>query len=252
MTGPETVVVPAGALTLHALMWRPEGNGPFPAVLFNHGSGPNPEPEKPAALGPVFARHGYAFLFLYRRGSGLSSDQGKCAEERMDAEQAAHGEEARYRLQLRLLDEHLDDAFAGLAFLRKRPDVDAKRIAVAGHSFGAMLALLMVDRDSTLRGAVDFAGAANSWAESDELRARLTTAVEHTQVPVFFIHAGNDYSIAPGEVLANVMLGLDKPRRLEIYPDIGQSMDDGHDFVYLGVPVWESDVFDFLDGLVRK
>jgi len=251
-SAPETVVVPDGSLTLHALMWRPEGNGPFPAVLFNHGSGPNPEPEKPAALGPVFARYGYAFLFLYRRGSGLSSDQGKSAEELMNAEQAAHGEEARYRLQLRLLDEHLGDAFAGLAFLRTRPDVDAKRIAVAGHSFGGMLALLMVERDNTLRAAVDFAGAANSWAESDELRARLMAAVEKTTVPVFFIHAENDYSIAPGEVLANVMLGLDKSRRIEIYPETGQSMDDGHNFVYLGVPVWESDVFAFLDGLMRK
>jgi len=130
--------------------------------------------------------------------------------------------------------------------------VDPKRIAVAGHSFGGMLALLMVERDNTLRAAVDFAGAANSWAESDELRARLMAAVEKTTVPVFFIHAENDYSIAPGEVLANVMLGLDKSRRIEIYPETGQSMDDGHNFVYLGVPVWESDVFAFLDGLMRK
>ncbi len=250
--GQETVVVPDGALTLHALMWRPQGSGPFPAVLFNHGSGSNAEPEKPEALGPVFARHGYAFLFLYRRGSGLSSDQGKSAEALMNAEQAAHGEEARYRLQLRLLDEHLGDALAGLAFLRARPDIDAKRIAVAGHSFGGMLALFLVERDSALRAAVDFAGAANSWAESDELRARLMTAVEQTTVPVFFIHAENDYSVAPGEVLATVMLGLDKSRRLEIYPPVGQSTDDGHNFVYLGVPIWESDVFAFLDGLMRR
>src|SRR5262245_54325499 len=53
---PETVTIPDGKLTLHALLWTPAGAGPFPAVLFTHGSGATPEPEKPAALGPVFAR----------------------------------------------------------------------------------------------------------------------------------------------------------------------------------------------------
>src|SRR5262249_8499145 len=141
---------------------------------------------------------------------------------------------------------------AGLEFLRKLPEVDADRVAVVGHSFGGMLALLMVERDARLRAAIDFAGAANSWASSQELRQRLMTAVERTNAPVFFIHAENDYSIAPGEVLATVMLGLDKQRRIEIYPAVGRTPDEGHDFVYLGVSAWESDVFAFLDEFTRK
>jgi len=35
----ETVVIPSGALRLKAFLWRPKGTGPFPVVLFNHGSG---------------------------------------------------------------------------------------------------------------------------------------------------------------------------------------------------------------------
>ena len=35
---PDTVAIRNGALTLRALLWRPAGRGPFPAVLFNHGS----------------------------------------------------------------------------------------------------------------------------------------------------------------------------------------------------------------------
>src|SRR5690242_7201983 len=37
--GPETVVVHNGPVTLHAMVWRPHGSGPFPAILLNHGSG---------------------------------------------------------------------------------------------------------------------------------------------------------------------------------------------------------------------
>jgi dienelactone hydrolase len=244
---PETVAIRNGSLTLHALLWRPEGAGPFPAVLFNHGSGATAEPEKPAALGPVFARHGYVFLFLYRRGSGLSADQGTPAGELMEKEMATKGIEARDALHLRLMDEHLTDASAGLDFLRAREDVDRKRVAVVGHSFGGILAIIMAATDDDIRAVVDFAGAAQSWATSDALRALLLASVDRTKAPVFFIHAENDYSIAPGVALSTEMLSLDKPRRFEIYPTVGKTMEEGHDLVYLAVERWEHDVFDFLE-----
>jgi dienelactone hydrolase len=248
---PETVTVRNGSLVLHGLLWRPEATGTFPAVLFNHGSGATAEPDKPATLGPVFARHGYVFLFLYRRGSGLSADAGTPAAALMEKALAEKGVEASDALELELLDEHLTDARAGLEFLRGRADVDRKRIAVAGHSFGGTLALLMAATDDDLRAAVDFAGAARSWASSDALRARLLDAVERTKAPVFFIHAENDYSLAPGVALSTVMLGLDKPRRFEVYSPVGQSMAEGHDLVYLAVEQWEGDVFAFLEEFLQ-
>jgi carboxymethylenebutenolidase len=75
---PEVVTVRSGAVTLHALLWRPAGQGPFPAVLFNHGSGRSrAELETLGAyerqaevVGPVFARHGYVLLYLFRRARG--------------------------------------------------------------------------------------------------------------------------------------------------------------------------------------
>src|SRR5271170_6364211 len=48
--GPQTVVVHNGSVTLHALLWRPQGHGPFPAILLNHGSGRTREELK--RLGP--------------------------------------------------------------------------------------------------------------------------------------------------------------------------------------------------------
>ena len=83
--GPETILIHSGSATLHAMLWRPQGRGPFPAILLNHGSGRTPEDLKRLGpyeqnaekLGPVFARHGYVFLYLFRRGVGLSTDQAR-------------------------------------------------------------------------------------------------------------------------------------------------------------------------------
>ena len=36
----EEVAFPNGALTLRGVVYKPPGQGPFPAVLYNHGSAP--------------------------------------------------------------------------------------------------------------------------------------------------------------------------------------------------------------------
>src|SRR5437660_7846281 len=180
-SGLETVAVHDGSITLHGLLWRPQGKGPFPAILLNHGSGRTREElerlgpyEKQAdVLGPVFARHGYVFLYLFRRGVGLSADQGANAVELMNKEAAAHGQEARNALQMKLLENgDMTDALAGLAFLRALPDVDVSKIAVIGQSFGGSLTLLLAEREPKLRAVVIFSCAGYSWDRSAELRER--------------------------------------------------------------------------------
>jgi carboxymethylenebutenolidase len=242
---PDTVSITSAGLRLTALVWRPATDGPYPAVLFNHGSGCDADGAD--RLGPLFAGHGYAFFYLFRRGHGLSFGQGRCAGELMDEERAKGGVDARNRLQLVLLtNDHLEDVISGLAFVKSQKSVDPTRIIVAGHSFGGQLALLAAERDSSLIAALNFAGAANSWRQSAELRARLLEAIRQTVVPVFFIHAANDYSVDPGQSLAAEMTRLGKQNRLKIYPSVGMTADDGHMFVFLATQDWEADVVAFL------
>jgi dienelactone hydrolase len=257
---PETVVVPSGRLRLRAFLWRPAGSAPSPAVLFAHGSGITVSStggfamtDAAKILGPVFQKHGYAFLYLFRRGHGLSAGQGPFMQDVLGREKTARGEESRKHLQLVLLTtDHLDDVTAGLSFLKRLPEVDARRIAIMGHSFGGQLSLLATERDSTIRAAVTFGAAAGSWEGSSELRERLLAAVRKTTVPVMLLHAANDYSLAPGKALAAELATLGKRHVLKIYPPVGQTPDDGHNFVYTAVSQWEADVFQFLNEYVRR
>ena len=251
LDAPQTVIVKNGALVLRGLLWHPTGRGPFPVVLFNHGSGSLPDLKNPAILGSTFARHGYAFLFLFRRGAGLSADQGTNSGALMAQAFALNGQEGRNELQLKLQEIELSDVRAGVEFLRTRGDVDARRIAIVGHSFGGQLTLLLTERDSSVRAAVVFGAAAASWDSSPKLQARLIAAVGNTDVPVFFIHAANDYSTAPGTALAAEMKRLGKAQSLKIFPPWGETASQGHNFVNLAVSMWESDVFAFLDERLR-
>jgi dienelactone hydrolase len=259
--GPETVAVHSGSAILHAMVWRPQGPGPFPAILLNHGSGRTredlehlgPYERNAEKLGPVFARHGYVFLYLFRHGVGLSTDQGASAVDLMNSESAAHGQQARNALQLQLLENReMEDALSGLKFLQALPYVDARNVAAIGDSFGGALTVLLAEREPNLRALVVFSGTGYSFDRSPELRARLLAAIDHIAAPVFFIHAENDYSLSSGKVLDARRDQIGKPHRLKIYPPIGRTVDDGHDFLHLGVNIWEPDVFAFLSENMRK
>ncbi|HEY7057294.1 MAG TPA: dienelactone hydrolase family protein [Vicinamibacterales bacterium] len=247
---PAIATVQSGSLALRAWIWRPAGRGPFPAVLFNHGSyttGDALPPGDPAAIGSAFARHGYVFFFLCRQGIGLSKGQGTADGEQMSRALAARGQEARNAVQMDLLEhEEMNEALAGLAVLRGLPDVDARRIAVVGHSFGGSLTLVMAARETAFRAAVVFGAAAASWQQSPALQARLLAAVRQTSTPVMFIHAANDYSTAPAETLDAEMARLGKVHLLKQYPAFGRTPREGHNLIYGSLGTWEADVFAFL------
>lgn len=255
VVGPDTVVVHSGTLTLRALVWRPQGAGPFPAVLFNHGSGHASgrgadgvvDQRHPEMLGRIFARHGYVFFHLDRRGDGLSRGQGQASGDAMDQAMARHGQVARNQTQVWLLDNlELRDDLSGLKALRALPQVDKRRVVVVGDSFGASLSVLLAERDPSLRAAVLFA-CGKSWDRSPPLRARLISAVSRAKVPMFFIHAANDFTVASGKALDAELARLGKPHQLKIYPRTGRTPQEGHAFLYLGAGRWEQDVFSYLD-----
>jgi carboxymethylenebutenolidase len=256
---PQIADVRSGELHLKGYFWKPAGPGPFPAILFNHGSGAE-DPQHTAGrtmaeaasdLAPIFLKHGYAFFYLCRRGQGLSADQGPFMQDLLKQAEAK-GADARKQLHYQLITgSQLDDALAGLTYLKAASDVDLKRIAIVGHSFGGMLTLLSGDHDSTIRAEVAFAAGANSWRASQALRDRTLAAVRKTTAPVMLVYAANDYDTTPGKDISAELDRLHKSHLLKIYPVIGTTSDDGHSLLYLGISEWEPDVFQFLDDNVK-
>jgi dienelactone hydrolase len=257
---PEIVEVPSGDLHLKGYLWKPPGPGPFPAVMFNHGSGAKDAQhtagrtmaEAAADLAPVFLKHGYVFFYLCRRGQGLSADQGPFTQDLLEQAEAK-GPEVRKHVHYQLVTGgQLDDALAGLAFLKAVPSADPKRIAVVGHSFGGMLTLLSGEHDSSIRAEVSFAAGAKSWHASQELRQRILASVDKTAAPMMLVQAANDFDTTSSTEIAAELNRLHKPHQLKIYPPVGETSEDGHNLLYLAIPEWEPDVFQFLDGNLKR
>src|SRR5215469_6159722 len=65
---------PSGGLRIQAYLYKPDGEGPFPVVIYNHGSRAGRERDsRPFEyIGTLLSRAGYAVLVPERRGYGRS------------------------------------------------------------------------------------------------------------------------------------------------------------------------------------
>ena len=116
--------VKCGALKLEALLHLPDGTPPFPGVVICH---PHPQYGGDMYNGVVGAivqaslEAGVAALRFNFRGVGGSEGE----------HEGGKGE--------------IEDVGAAVAHLKSLPEIDSSRVALAGYSFGAMMALRFAD-----------------------------------------------------------------------------------------------------------
>jgi carboxymethylenebutenolidase len=242
---PEEVRFSSGKVTLHGFLYKPEGNGPFPAILYNHGSErkPGTKPE----LGKFFSAKGYVFFVPHRLGHGRSPN-----DSHIDS---LYDQGARSIVSLH--EFHLGDQLAALSYLKQLSYVDTGRLAVSGCSYGGIQTVLAVESNAeqnlALRVAVNFAGAAQSWRGSSSLRTRLLSAVRKASIAVMFVQAENDYDLTPSRVLSAELQQLGKPNELAIFPPYGNSREEGHGgFCARATDVWGDEVLAFLAEHLAK
>jgi dienelactone hydrolase len=239
------VTFPSGSLRLTGTLWLPEGAGPHRAVVFNHGSWQNPTPPDFLHLARFYTAHGFVFFLPLRRGHGKS--EGPYV---MDLRAAAPAGE-KDRVVVDALVAQVDDVMAALAYLMTRTDVRKDGVALTGCSFGGIMTLLTAERASTFKVAVDFAGGAMMWADSERLRARMREAARAATVPVFFLQAENDFDTAPSKALSAEMDRVQKPHQLVIYPPHGTTRQQGHHGFCADAPeVWGKDVLAWIDAYI--
>jgi len=240
----EEVVFESAGRELHGFLWKPDGNGPFPAMVWNHGS------ERFPGSQPVLARfytaHSYVFFIPHRRGQGRSP--GEYIQDLV--EQASPGQRAERMVQLQQAE--VEDVVAAVNYLKARPFVDRTRVAMSGCSYGGIQTLLAGERDLALRALVPFAPGAMSWDQNVPLQDLLIRAVDLAKAPIFLVQAENDYSLSPSRQLNKEAKKMKKDFDAKIYAAFGKSHQDGHwAFCSSATDVWGNDVLAFLEANMK-
>jgi dienelactone hydrolase len=240
----ETVFYPSGAMKIEAYVYRPEGAGPFPVVIYNHGSRMQDErEERPFAyVGSMLRANGYVVVVPERRGYGKSDGVpfGK-----------AVGEDRGTRFVARVQEE-TDDVLAAAEFLKTLPYADQTRIGVMGWSFGGIISVFAASRSSAFRAVVDQAGAALTWDRSPEMQKALKEAAGKIRMPMLGMVAENDRTTESVRAVVREAEQHGMVAKLVVYPaftprENAGVVAPGHMlFGREGWRIWEADVKEFL------
>lgn len=124
------VTVTSGEFSLPGTLTIPNGNGPFPALVLVHGSGPNDRDE---TVGPNKPFKDLAWGLASRGIAVLRY------EKRTRVYGAQLMEDPKFAESFTVRQETIEDALAGVKLLKSEKSIDPGKIVVLGHSLGGMM-----------------------------------------------------------------------------------------------------------------
>ncbi|CAG9264782.1 dienelactone hydrolase family protein [Paraburkholderia unamae] len=236
----------AGDVTLETTIYRPDGPGPFPMVIFNHGKIPG-DPRLQARSDPLsfareFVSRGYVVVAPNRQGfadSGGSYQQDGCNVAGNGLGQAA-------------------DVAATIAYMSKQPYVDANQIVVAGTSHGGLATMAYgTEAAKGVRALINFSGglrqdACTGW--QNNLTQAFGDYGGKARVASLWLYGDNDSVWSPDLVTKmfaayrDAQTGENHPAALAKLVDFGSYKNDAHRLVgdRDGVKIWWPTVEAFL------
>jgi dienelactone hydrolase len=232
-------------VSLETTIYRPEGAGPFPVAIINHGKSPGPpalqERARYQVIAREFVKRGYAVVIPMRQGFSKSGGvyvDGGCY---IASNGRAQG----------------DDLGAILARISELPWAKADQVVMIGQSHGGLSSMAYGEKPSPqVKGLINFAGGLrfNSGQCEASWRRELVNAFgeygSKTKLPSIWFYGENDSFFEPAivkEMHAAYAAGNPKAKLVAFGP-FGA---DAHGLMGAlnGRSIWLSETVDFLDSI---
>jgi dienelactone hydrolase len=259
----EVVSLPSGMLKLRGLVGRPDGPGPLPAYISNHGSMTAQEASRPprtqitkGSLPDTLARRGFVVLVLARRGY-MGSEGTATTYSQGHGSGGYSGRRASD--VMRGAEEEASDVVAALEYLQTLPSVDPERISVGGVSLGGLVSIMAASRDARFKAVISMAGGYRQGGQGgvDEawplVQGVWKSSAQKVRAPVLILWSKNDMIIDEdeGRQLEKELRHMGKSVEMKVYPAF---RDNGH-FLFSraeGYPVYIPDAVSFLEAHLKR
>jgi dienelactone hydrolase len=182
IAAPEQIDIPDGSLTLHATLYRPEGAGPFPAVVALHDCGgmaqrPNTQAQLYSKWAEKLVADGFVVVFPDSFGSRNLGTQ--CRE---------------HHRTVHAWRERVSDANAARLWLQQQSYVRGDRVSLLGWANGAVAALWTIRLTAAVHhDAADFRSAVAFYPSC----RRLLRSAWSARVPtLILIGSADDWTLA--------------------------------------------------------
>ena len=232
-------------IRLEATLYKPKGIGPFPVVVFNHGStGPGVIPasstSNPRGYASYLLKQGIALIIPMRRGrgksEGLYTEPYDCSLN-----------QAQWGIQYAM--ESLDAVYE---YLRKQEWADMHRVILSGTSRGGLLSVVYAaERPGSAIGVINFVGgwmsdSCNSRAGLDINEAIFREAGKKSAVPALFLYGSADNYYAVSSIEKYPVAFREGGGRADYRLYTLPAGENGHALLYRHEKLWRPEVDAFL------
>jgi len=181
---------PQGRAMLETTVFQPNGPGPFPLIIINHGKDPGrpslQQRDRFYHMATAFVKRGYAVMVPMRQG--FANSTGRYRDHGCDMKANGYAQ--------------AEDIAATLAYARQQRWVDASRIVVAGQSYGGLATIALGTRHQPgVRGLINFAGGLRDDSDRCAWRTALVSAFSEygarATLPSLWMYGQNDSLFGP-------------------------------------------------------
>jgi len=238
------MLIPAGQnhqARLETTVFQPNGPGPFPLIIINHGKDPGHPNLQPRDrfyhMAHAFVARGYAVMVPMRQG--FANSTGRYRDHGCDM--TANGY------------TQAEDIRATLEFARSQKWIDADRIVVAGQSYGGLATMALGTQELPgVRALINFAGGLRDDSEGCGWRSALVSAFAEygaqNKIPSLWMYGQNDSLFGP-ELVARMHDAFEQAGGKAQLVEYAAFKRDAHGMLASrdGEKVWLADTMRFLD-----
>jgi len=231
----------SGEVRLQTTIFKPDGSGPFPLAIINHGanfddvrSGALRYRQRYSAQSRIFVDWGFAVAIPMRRGYGSSGGAAVIS----------------YSIDSFGL-ENAKEIEAVIEFMGKQPYIDTGRMLLVGQSAGGLTSLAYGSLGRpAIKGIINFAGGLrlNNVARWEQAMAgAFGKYAQTTKAPSIWFYAENDSYFSPGCVRTAYDEYSKNGGQATLYV-LPAFKKDGHHLFSdpSGIPIWRQKVLKFL------
>ncbi|QJE01286.1 prolyl oligopeptidase family serine peptidase [Massilia forsythiae] len=240
------VLIPAGnnhQSRLETTVFQPNGPGPFPLIIINHGKDPGRTNLQPRDrfyyMARAFVERGYAVIVPMRQG--FANSTGRYRDHGCDM--TANGY------------TQAEDILSALDYARAQKWVDADHVVIAGQSYGGLATMALGTQDLPgVRGLINFAGGLRDDGDSCGWRSALVAAFSQygaeNRVPSLWMYGRNDSLFGP-ELVARMHDAFEQAGGKAELVEYAPFKRDSHGMLASrdGARVWLEDTMKFLKGV---
>jgi dienelactone hydrolase len=187
------IQIPAGAehlAMMETTVFQPNGTGPFPLIIINHGKDPGSPNAQPRDrfyhMAHAFVERGYAVMVPMRQG--FASSTGRYRDHGCDMTANGYSQAS--------------DVLDALNYAREQPWVDAQHIVIAGQSYGGLATIALGTQPLPgVRGLLNFAGGLRDESDGCDWKSELVTAYANyganAKIPSLWMYGANDSLFGP-------------------------------------------------------